>query len=92
MSWESINTRMGVQFPLLQLLSDTLQAAIPSRASIFAFRIILSPALERGGSTEREPSGFIFVCIKIFIGCIMGRFSPRLRLILSRQFGCPSPL
>ena len=54
---------IGEHFPLLQLLSETLQAATPRVISIRAFKTIVSPAFETGLSTEIQPSAWIFVCI-----------------------------
>ncbi len=59
---------IDVHFPLLQLLSETLQAAIPNRISISALNIILLPAFESGFSTDIVPSLSIFEYINRLIG------------------------
>lgn len=47
--------------PPLQSLSETLHVAIPICTSISAFNTTLSPAFERGFSTEILPSDLILV-------------------------------
>lgn len=81
--------RMGEHFPLLHLLSETLHAATPSVKSISASSATLSPALDFGASTEKLPSELTFVYINRLTGVMMGRFSPKALLMLSRQLGCP---
>ena len=49
----------GVHFPPLQELSDTLQAAAPTRTSAMALSMIFSPALDFGGNTAKTPSSFV---------------------------------
>ena len=56
---------MGVQLPLLQSLSETLQAAAPIRRSISALKTIRSPGLERGRLTQMLPSGWISVYLSL---------------------------
>ena len=90
-SQSSISIFIGEHFLLLQSLSDTLQAAIPRRISISAFKMILSPAFDSGRSTEIDPSVFILVYMKIFTGWIIGLISSKLLLILSKQFGWAVP-
>lgn len=78
--------------PPLHLLSETLQAAAASRTSSRAFSITESPGFEGGVSTEMLPSALMRVYMNRFTGVIPGLCSPRLVLMLSRQFGCPAPL
>ena len=49
----------GVHFPPLKELSDTLQAAAPTRTSAMALSMIFSPALDFGGNTAKTPSSFV---------------------------------
>ena len=61
-------TSIAVHLPLLQELSETLQAAIPRVTSANTSRTILSFAFDSGAHTSILPSVLIFVFIKMFIG------------------------
>ena len=78
-------TSIAVHLPLLQELSETLQAAIPSVTSTNASSTILLPAFESGAHTSMLPSALIFVYIKRFIGRMIGCDVQSALLMLSRQ-------
>lgn len=88
----SRSTLIAVHFPLLQSLSETLQAAIPSSKSRSALKIILSPGLDSEGSTLIFPSFPISVCMNKLTGWIIFLLLPMQALILSRQLAWPPPL